>query len=512
MSLGNNYYVSSFIWSTLSKILSAIVGFISVPLLLGYYGKAEYGILSIATACNSYMHLLDLGMNIGAVKFFSQWKAEGNIDKIYRVARTNITFYGIIALINIAGLLLLAFFGRSFFSITDAQFVTLQKCLIIIALFSILSWGATTFNQLLIAYKQMSFTMQMQCVSGLLKGALVACVFMFDWSLLTYFFFLTAVISLLIVPYAIRCRQYKLIDRLMPATYWKDFKVVLMFSLSIFALSLFQATATQSRPIILSMFANDGAEVVADFRIIEVVPAFVIMICGTLSGIFLPQTSEIYARGNQSEINRFAYRGTIITSILACVMSMPFMLCSVEILTAYVGSTFSYLSRWLIIWLVLILCQVHSTPTNALILAKGKTEPLVWVSCIACIISIITNILLAKIYDAGSAVLGYTVYILINLSCYYLLFYKQLLKLDRKRILLSFLIPTVIGCLSMLMTLLISDNICIEIGSERIEAVVIVMIKSVMFIVIYTALLYGLSIIRLENGKIITILDKKKIY
>ena len=82
MSLRNNYYVSSFFWSTLSKILTAIVGFISVPLLLGYYGKAEYGILSIATACNGYMHLLDLGMNVGAVKFFSQWKAEGKIDKV----------------------------------------------------------------------------------------------------------------------------------------------------------------------------------------------------------------------------------------------------------------------------------------------------------------------------------------------------------------------------------------------------------------------------------------------
>ena len=159
MSLRNNYYVSSFFWSTLSKILTAIVGFISVPLLLGYYGKAEYGILSIATACNGYMHLLDLGMNVGAVKFFSQWKAEGNIDKVYRVARTNITFYGIIALINVIGLIALAFFGESLFSVTSAQFSQLQACLVVIAIFSALSWGATTFNQLLIADKQMADTM-----------------------------------------------------------------------------------------------------------------------------------------------------------------------------------------------------------------------------------------------------------------------------------------------------------------------------------------------------------------
>ena len=79
--VGNNYYVSSFFWSTSAKVLNAILGFISIPLLLGYYGKADYGILSIATACNAYMHVLDLGMNTGAVKFFSQWRAEGK-DKL----------------------------------------------------------------------------------------------------------------------------------------------------------------------------------------------------------------------------------------------------------------------------------------------------------------------------------------------------------------------------------------------------------------------------------------------
>lgn len=69
-SLKNNYYVSSFFWSTVSRVLSAIVGFFSVPLLLGLYGKAEYGILALATSCNGYMQLLDLGMNTGAVKYF----------------------------------------------------------------------------------------------------------------------------------------------------------------------------------------------------------------------------------------------------------------------------------------------------------------------------------------------------------------------------------------------------------------------------------------------------------
>ena len=120
--MGNNYYLSSFFWSTQAKILNAILGFISIPLLLGYYGKADYGILSIATACNAYMHVLDLGMNTGAVKFFSQWRAEGKDRLINNVARTNYTFYILISAVNILGLLVLAWWGEGLFSITPGQF------------------------------------------------------------------------------------------------------------------------------------------------------------------------------------------------------------------------------------------------------------------------------------------------------------------------------------------------------------------------------------------------------
>ena len=155
-SLRNNYYVSSFFWSTVSRVLSAIVGFFTVPLLLGLYGKAEYGILALATSCNGYMQLLDLGMNSGSVKFFAQWKAEGKIDLIHRVSGTNMTFYLIISAINVLLLLLLAAFGEPLFNITHDQFIILRECLLILAIFNVFSWETTPFQQLLQADQQIA--------------------------------------------------------------------------------------------------------------------------------------------------------------------------------------------------------------------------------------------------------------------------------------------------------------------------------------------------------------------
>ena len=305
--MAKNYYLSSFFWSTAAKILNALFSFITIPLLLGHFGKSEYGILSIATACNGYMALLDLGMNTGAVKFFSQWKAEGKTSLRDRVARTNITFYLIISIINITGLIAIALWGKNFFAVTDTEFEKLRTCLFIIATFAPLSWVTTAFNQLLIADKQIGFTMQIQCFQTILKTALVGIILFADSTMTTYFLYFTLITASLIFPYAYKCLKDNLISTLRPAKYWSDFKIVFTFSLSIFALSFFQVTALQSRPIILSIFTDNATNVVTDFKIIEVIPLFIITIGGTFSSIFLPRTSELVAQRKQKEIEEFAY-------------------------------------------------------------------------------------------------------------------------------------------------------------------------------------------------------------
>ncbi len=502
MPVKNNYYVSSFFWATLSKILTAVVGFVSVPLLLKVYGKAEYGVLAIATACNGYMQLLDLGMNVGTVKFFSQWNAEGKKKLVYRVARTNITFYGLVAFVNILGLTGLALWGESLFSITHDQYLLLRTCLIIIALFSFFSWGATTFNQLLIADKQLSFTMQMQCVVAVLKGLLVGIVFIFNLSLTTYFFYLTAIITLLTIPYIIKCQKEHLIDSLRPATYWSDFKVVMTFSLSLFVLSLFQATATQSRPILLSMFAADGASAVTDYRIIETAPLLIIMVSGTFSSMFLPKTSEMVAQNDQIAIKNFAYKWTTFTTVIVNCLCFPVILCAQDILSAYVGTSYSHLAIWLIIWTVTVMVQMHTTPGNALVLAYGKTKLLVQVTSVACVCSMVLNIILCRHLGVGSAIIAYFLYVCTIIGLYYLVFYKKLLHLSRLRLFLCFIKPTILGTTLCVLTSWIKISISIFSNiNERIAYLLICCIKSLIWLLPYILLLAIFKIIDFKTLK-----------
>ena len=509
MNLKNNYYFSSFFWSTFQKILSAILGFISVPLLLGYYGKPDYGILSIATACNGYMHLLDLGMNTGAIKFFSQWRAEGKNELINRVARTNVSFYLIISVINSIGLIALAQFGESFFSITHVQFLQLQMCLYIIALLSAFSWVTTAFNQIIVAEKQISFTMQMQCVQILLKTILIFVVLWAELSLTVYFLFLNIIIAMLIIPYAYKCKRDGLIESIKPAAYWSDFRAVFFFSLSIFALSLFQMTATYTRPVILGMFAEDGASSVTDFSIISVFPNLIIMIGGTFSGIFLPKTSEMVARGNLAEQHQFAYKWTILTTIVVNGLCFPFIIGASDIISAYVGNQNAYLSQWLIIWVVCTLLQMHSTPTNALILGYGRTKMMVYISGLACVLSMVINALLARYYSLGSAVIGYAVYIILNLTVYYCYYYHKALGISNFKIVQSFIYPTFCGITAYLIASFIASYLYLNIVSnERFNYLLSFGIKACIWYVLFFILILLFKIIKIKDKIVLTKYDK----
>lgn len=496
-----HYFLSSFFWNTLSKILNAIFGFVSVPILLGYFGKADYGILSIATACNGCMHLLDLGMNTGAVKFFSQWSAEGKRDLIQKVSNTNTTFYLIISAINIVGLLFLAWFGEGLFSVSHDQFLKLRICFYILAIFASVSWVTSAYTQLLTAFKKIVFTMQVNSVMIILRIALIFCVLYFKLSLIEYFFYLTAIVAATIIPYIVKCKREKLLDSLKPAAHWKEFRIVFYFSLSIFALSLFQVVATQSRPIVLSMFAEKGAEAVADFRIVEVIPQFIIMLCGSLIAIFLPNSSQMVVKNDKREIQNFVNVWTTRTTIFVCVLCFPFMVAAKEILSAYVGVDYAYLAKWLVLWCFFLIVQMHSTPAFSFILAKGRTKALVVSTAIASVISIVVNICLSHSIPVGSAVIGYAVYMMCLIGVYYLYIYKYYIGLHRLPVVKSFMIPLVLGFCASLVPFYVSVPY-IEISSvNRINFILMFAIKSALWLLTYFCLLILLRVVKISDFK-----------
>jgi len=435
--------------------LNAILKFISIPLLINYFGKDNYGLIVLAVSINAYMQLLNMGMNTGAVKYFSQWIESKNYELLNRVARTNLTIYAGLGILNAIILLLLAWKGDSVFNITLAEFTTFRYLLYILAGVSIFNWASFVFNQILIADEKISYIQQILSIRNILNLVIVLLTIHFKWSIIQYFLYDSIINMLIIVPYYLKSKQHKLIQTIIPGFYWKEFSVVFKYSLAIFIMSIFQYTATNSRPIILGMFSVQGTSILADYRVVEVFPIFIISIGGMLISILLPKTSQAIQRNDRKKIEKLAYDGTKYTSILVAILCYPVILNAKELLTLYVGDGYLHLSIWLSLWVFTLTLFLHNSPVSSLVLATGKTRMLVYSSAIACIVSIIINSYFAKILGVGSAVIGYLIYIIIQMSFYYLYFNNKVLRLNSFKIFSSFFVPTLIGLFSMVIVYII---------------------------------------------------------
>jgi len=488
-----SYISSSFGWGIISKILDSGIKFVTIPLLLNYFGEEDIGLLTLAIATNAYMNLLNMGMNTGAVKFFSQWIATGNYKLINKVSRTNLTFYLTIGLINCFILILLAFFGEVIFSITPEQFYTFRNILFVLAGFSIVNWTTFVFKQLLVADEKMAFTQRVFSVRALFDLGVVLLTIHFQWSLLQYFILHLGVSSAIIIPFYIVIKKRKLIDSLVPAFYWKEFSKVLKYSLAIFAMSFFQLTATKSRPLILGMFTQEGVSVLTDYRIIEVFPIFIVSIGGMLLSILLPKSSKLVQQNNKTGIERLAYEGTKYSSIMVSLLSFPIILNSKEILSLYVGNEYSHLFIWLSIWIFTLTLYLHNSPVSSLVLSTGKTKMLVYSSAISCIVSIILNALLVKYFEVGSAVIGYLIYIIIHMSFYYLYFNSKVLGLNSVRVFKSFIYPTLCG--------IVSTYISYELNIQLSNVYILIFTNTIIWAITFMILLVLTRVVTLKEIK-----------
>lgn len=439
------YFAGSFIWGAIAKFLDAGIRFATIPLLLSHFGKENYGLITLAVVANAYMGLLNMGVNTGAVKFFSQWLASGKYDLLHRVARTNISFYLGISLINSLVLIILAIWGENLFQVTAEEFITFRHLLYVLAGFSIINWVTFVFNQLLVADEKIGFTQQILSVRSMLELCAVGLTIWLNWSVSQYFFIHLLINASVIIPYWYVCHKKNLIDSIVPAFYWKDFGVVFKYGLAILAMGVFQYTASQSRPLILGIFSNEGVGILSEYRIIEVFPLFIISLGGIFISIFLPKSAKVIQDNDKAKIEKLAYEGTKYTSILMAILCFPIMLVSKDLITLYVGEEYSHLSVWLSLWVFSLTLFLHNSPVASLVLGTGKIKMLVYSSAIACIVSIIINVLFCNVWGVGSAVVGYLIYIIIQMLFYYLYFNNKILGLKSMKVFKSFIIPTAIG-------------------------------------------------------------------
>lgn len=427
--------ISGIFWTTLNSLIGALYSFVSVPILLIHYGKQQYGLIGIALSVNVYLKLMDMGFASGNVKFFSEWIAKKELDKVNKLFQSSLVFYGFIGILNAILLFVIAQFAMDIFNLSVSEGLILRNMFYVLMISAFFGWISNLLDQFLRANEIIGWEQRLIILSKILQIIFLFFTLRFNFSLLT-FFSLTTFSTLIVLPFSIyKIKSLSYTISLLPRYNYEIFSKVLRYSLQIFTFGVFQFSAVYLRPIIVSIQSN--VESVADYRIMDGF-ANIIMLAGTsFFSVIFPLASKARAMGEFDKEKKIAYDATKYITIFISLVIFSFILISKYLIVLYVGKEYLHLVLWLNIW-ALTLLATHNSALSSLVLTSNNLQPIVYISAFSTITSLILAWHLTPLFNVGGVVLSYLYYNLSQLSFYYFFYYKHKLALDTSNLFLNY--------------------------------------------------------------------------
>lgn len=434
--------VKGVVWTTIYNIVNALYGFISVPILIGYFGKAEYGLIGLAMSVNVYMRLMDMGADATNVRFFSFWLAKDDKESLRKGFSTSLSFYTIVGLLNALVLLIVALFADRIFNVSPEQCVILRQMFYVLMIAAVVSWFSSCLNQLVRATENVAWLQMMQLVPKIAQIVILVLTVCLKFDIVTYFLLTSLSIVLLIPLFVIKIKKEVPEVSFVPKMHWPVLKELLPYCLNIFSFSIFQFSFYNLRPVFLGI--RGTVESVADFRILNAIVTVVTMLGGAFLSVLLPSSSRVVARENRDAYNRIAYDGTRYISILICLCCFGMMAVGKELLTLYVGDGFLYLLPWLNIWLLCTLAT-HNQAISSLILAGSDIRAITWCSAFSSVIGLVLSWLLIPKYDLGGVVIAFVAYSVLQIGFYYIYYWPRKMGINSWKVFSRDFIPFVVA-------------------------------------------------------------------
>jgi O-antigen/teichoic acid export membrane protein len=401
--------VSGSVIGLLGKIIAGVINFISLPILLAIYGKANYGLIGVALSANSFLQIINLGVPIGAVKHFSQWVEAKDYGSLRKGIQSNLFFFTVVGIINTLILIYVGIHADSFFQVSDPSI--LQRLIYFLAFTSFINWYFISFQHLLLAYEKMSWVNFSASVGSFLNIIALVAAYFFHASLETYFYIYigTSLVSIPLNLYAASSKKIIRKEYFLPILRKSEFKLIMNYSLALFSIGFFQIAVDQAQPIILSTLNVHGDVAVANYKILQNITLLITMISGIFLQNILPYASKLIYRSEGQQVKTFVLNTTRWLSIFIFFVCFLVANNSSRILSLYVGKSGEGLNLWLSIWAIALMFHINQG-ISSIILGKGEFKALIKGVAIASIISIAFSFFTVSFIGVGIAGLAYLIY------------------------------------------------------------------------------------------------------
>ncbi len=429
-------------WVAASQVFRMGVGLLTLPVLLWYYGRENYGLIAIVVSVQMYLGILSLRTPDGLVKHAAEWLHRRSTQELHACARTAFTFYAAQGVVSAVVLTIIGIFCDGLFHVPAAESALLRNMFFLTAGTVLLLSPTQLITQLLKAAEEFEFMSKCAIIQSALE--LVWTLGAAHWQVrLDYFLAIRLLIPLFTLPFFVnRWSRHGSIGGVCAfGWHWKAFGPVIKYGCAWLAMDWSLTTFLQLRQMLLGARSSVGA--VAEFSIVLAITNALMTAGSWIVGPLIPSVAKAVAGGEGEYVEFIAYRMTKYFGLLLCFPAICVIVDAEPILKLYVGQQFVGLAPWLA---VMMLCVVDAflAPLSGIIFASGKLRPFVWSNGIFGMLGVAMVWLLAPRFGGMSAVLATLWYFAANYVFHLLYYIPRVMALDSWRVFRESFIKTVL--------------------------------------------------------------------
>lgn len=467
----------------ISFFLNIFSGIFLTPWIVSHIGNSQYGIY---TLCFSVMNifLFDFGLSLTTNTYLSKLKANNDQKGIEKFTSTIFKIYLAIDLI-IAILFTIAYFTLDFIYVgmTLSERSSLKICLLIVGIFSLVSFPSTVFTGSIYSNEGFGFLRIVDIVNKLCLMAFSVIAIKLNFNLygLVGAYALSGLVSVVL---RFICFKFKLHGKLFSRekaekNYFVD---ILKFSIWAALLSLASRFVFNIAPSILGITSNSTE--IAILGIVITIEGYIYLFGSMMSSLFMPKTYRILIENSDSEtIQNISNKVGKIQAVLILLIIFGFLTCGSEFINVWMKDS-TYAPAYIGIFIV-SLYQIINIPEIVFydsMMFSNHIKPLAIVSLIKAALNLGLCFLLSYFWGAIGICISICISRLLEQIAYNFL-YKKYLKVSIWNLIkTAIIVPLIIGLISF------AIPTCIFYFVNISNQLILLFVKGSTFVIIYSVL------------------------
>lgn len=377
--------------------LSAILGLLYTPYMLGMLGKNEYGLYSLVASVISYLTLFDFGFGSAVVRYTAKFRAEGKLKEQWEMFGMFFVVYLVLGLLAfIAGLALYfnvdAMFDRT---MTEAELSQARIMMLLLVVNVAITFPFSMFSSIITAYEDFVFQRVLTMARLLLSTAVIVLVLFLGYKAVAMVVVQTTFnIAYLLINYLYARQKIKI------KVWFSNFNLNLIKEISVYSFwqflnGIMDKIYWSTGQFVLGSLVGTAA--VAVFSVAITLQGMFMSFSTAIAGVLLPRITAMVAKdSSDKEISDIFVRTGRIQCIVMTLILSGFIVFGQTFIDLWAGEGYAHSYVIALIFFVALFIPLIQNTGISILQARNQMKFRCLLYVVLAFVSLGGQILLAK--------------------------------------------------------------------------------------------------------------------